>query len=492
MTLPTTPERANDSFRPGFHFTPPQNWINDPNGLVYFAGEYHLFFQYNPFGNSWGHMSWGHAVSPDMVHWEHLSVAIPEKDGVMAFSGCAVVDWHNSSGFGVAGQPPLVLVFTGHKDATPRTEDQRLVYSNDCGRSWTFYQGNPVLDIGSSEFRDPKVLWHEASQKWVMVVVLADQHKISFYNSSDLKSWSHQSDFGPAGAISGLWEVPELFELNIGNSSETRWVLKVDAIEGGPSGGAAGQYFVGDFDGKKFVPEDLETAPNWVDYGKDFYAAISWSDIPESDGRRIWLGWMSNWQYARETPTHPWRGTMTIPRSLRLERAAGNLRLVQEPIIEFEALRGRLYSLPETSIPEGSTTLEATGTKLEIMITFKVETATAFGLKVRVGVGAFTTIGYNLERQELFVDRQQSGRSDFSEHFAGIHAAPLKLENNELQLRIFVDQSSVEVFTQNGQIVITELIYPNPEADGLEVYAIGGTVSVNAEIWKLDPNNGNP
>lgn len=380
-----------------------------------------------------------------------------------------------------------MIVYTGHRDApAPRTEDQRLVYSNDRGRTWTFYDGNPVLDIGSSEFRDPKVLWHETSQKWVMVVVLADQHKVSFYNSSDLKSWVHQSDFGPAGAVSGLWEVPELFELPVGGSSETRWVLKVDAIEGGPSGGAAGQYFVGQFDGRQFVPENLETVPNWVDYGKDFYAAISWSDIPNTDGRRIWLGWMSNWQYARETPTHPWRGAMTIPRSLRLSKIAGKLRLVQEPIRELEALRGRLYSLPETVIREGGTSLEARGTTLEIMMTFKPETATEFGLKVRVGADAYTTVGYNLETQELFVDRRQSGIADFSEHFSGIHSAPVTLENGELRLRLFVDQSSVEVFAGNGQIVITELIYPKPENDELEIYAIGGTVSVNAEIWELN------
>ena len=485
MNSSTTLEHASDVFRPGFHFTPPQNWLNDPNGLVYLGGEYHLFFQYNPFGNSWGHMSWGHAVSTDLVHWEHLPVAIPEKDGIMVFSGCAVVDKNNSSGFGVNGQPPLVLVFTGHRNAAPRNEDQRLAYSNDRGRSWTFFEGNPVLDIGSSEFRDPKVLWHSPSQKWVMVVVLADQHKISFYNSSDLKSWAHSSDFGPAGAVSGLWEVPELFELNVANSSDTRWVLKVDAIEGGPSGGAAGQYFVGHFDGTQFIPENLETAPNWVDYGKDFYAAISWSDIPASDGRRIWLGWMSNWQYARETPTHPWRGAMTIPRSLRLEKVAGSFKLVQEPIAELEALRGYLYEISEPLV-QGNQTLNARGTKLEIKIEFKPETATEFGLKVRIGKNNHTIIGYNFETEELFVDRSNSGITEFSEHFPGKHAAPVKLEHGTLKLHIFLDQSSLEIFAERGQTVITELIYPQPEDDGLEVYAVGGAVNANVTIWKLN------
>jgi fructan beta-fructosidase len=477
-----------DPFRPGFHFTPPQNWINDPNGLVFFDGEYHLFFQFNPFGNSWGHMSWGHAVSTDLVHWEHLPIAVPEKDGIMAFSGCAVVDWHNSSGFGVNGQPPLVIIYTGHREAAPRNQDQRLVYSNDRGRTWTFYDNNPVLDIGSSEFRDPKVLWHEPSKKWVMIVVLADQLKVGFYNSSDLKTWTYQSDFAPENNTDRLWEVPELFELKIANSSDSRWVLKVDAFETDPLGRIAGKYFVGQFDGVQFVPDNLELEPNWLDFGEDFYAAISWSDVP--DGRRIWLGWMSNWNYARETPTHPWRGAMTIPRSLRLEEVAGKLRLVQEPIQELEALRGQLYSLPATILQEGSTKLEVRGTKLEIKIAFKLETATEFGLNIRVGTNEFTTVGYNLERQELFVDRRQSGKTDFSERFAGRHTANFKLEGKELQLHIFVDQSSLEVFAQNGRTVLTDLIYPSFNSDGLEVYAVGGTVEVTAQIWELNSSIG--
>jgi fructan beta-fructosidase len=481
---PKTDSQISDLYRPKFHFTPPKNWINDPNGLVYLEGEYHLFFQFNPFGNSWGHMSWGHAISTDMVHWEHLPVAVPELDGIMAFSGCAVVDWHNSSGFGVGGQPPLVIVYTGHRETAPRNQDQRLVYSNDRGRTWAFYDGNPVLDIGSSEFRDPKVLWHAPSQSWVMVVVLADQLKVSFYTSHDLKTWAHQSDFAAASTTDRLWEVPELFELKIENSSETRWVLKVDAFEMGLAGRVAGRYFVGQFDGVQFVPDNLEIEPNWVDFGQDFYAAISWSDIP--DGRRIWLGWMSNWNYARDTPTHPWRGAMTIPRSLRLSKVAGKLRLVQEPIRELEALRGHLYSLPATVIPEGSTKLEARGASLEIIAEFKLETATAFGLRIRVGSNTQTIVGYDSSRQELFVDRTQSGHTDFSEHFPGKHSALLPLEDGVLRLQIFVDTCSVEVFGNAGQVVISDLIFPNTDDTGLEVYAVGGNVElISLDIWEL-------
>jgi fructan beta-fructosidase len=470
-----------DLFRPGFHFTPPKNWVNDPNGLVFFDGEYHLFFQHNPFGNDWGHMSWGHAISTDLLHWQHLPVAIAETDGVMAFSGCAVVDWNNSSGF---GKNALVLIFTGHRDGASRIEDQRLVYSLDRGRTWVFFEGNPVLDIGLGDFRDPKVFWHDPSGRWVMLVALPDPRQVSFYTSSDLKTWVHRSDFGPVGAVGGIWEVPELFELKIANSSEKRWVLKVDAIEGGPSGGAAGQYFVGHFDGVQFVPENLETVPNWVDYGKDFYAAVSYSDIPADDGRRIWLGWMSNWQYARETPTHPWRGAMTIARSLSLSKVGSGLVLVQEPIRELEGLRGRLYEVSESGLMNG--TLEARGTKLEIDIVFKAGDANEFGLKVRVGTNHHTKIGYNLERQELFIDRNNSGTTDFSPHFAGVHAVPLKLKDGILKLHIFVDQSSLEIFADGGRTVMTELIYPQPDDDGIEIYGIGGTVEVNAKIWELE------
>jgi fructan beta-fructosidase len=474
---------TTDLYRPKFHFTPAKNWINDPNGLVYFEGEYHLFFQFNPFGNSWGHMSWGHAVSTDLVHWQHLPVAIPETSGIMAFSGCAVVDWHNSSGFGVNGQPPLVIVFTGQND-TLRRQDQRLALSNDRGRSWSFFEGNPVLDIGVQDFRDPKVLWHEPSQKWVMIVVLADQLKVSFYNSSDLKTWTHQSDFAPPNTSDRLWEVPELFELKIGFSSDSRWVVKVDAFETGDAGRVAGRYFVGQFDGMCFVPDNLEPEPNWVDFGEDFYAAISWSDVP--DGRRIWLGWMSNWNYARETPTFPWRGAMSLPRSLRLEEVEGRLRLMQEPVHELEALRGRLYSLPATIIPEGSTKLDARGATLEIVAAFQLETATEFGIRVRVGKDAHTTVGYDSSRQELFVDRTQSGETDFSQHFPGKHSALLPLEDGVLHLHIFVDTCSVEVFGNAGQVVISDLIFPNTDDTGLELYAVDGNVElISLDIWEL-------
>src|SRR5215218_5699337 len=245
-----------EPFRPQFHFTPAENWMNDPNGLVYYKGEYHLFYQHNPFGNTWGHMSWGHAVSRDLVHWKHLPVAIPEEGDEMIFSGSAVVDHRNTSGFGTRDNPPMVAIYTS---ARPGSQAQSLAYSTDRGRTWTKYAGNPVLDIGSGEFRDPKVFWYAPEHKWVMAVSKALEHRIALYSSPDLKHWTHMSDFGPANATGGVWECPDLFPLAVdGKRNKTKWVMIVNLNPGGIAGGSAAQYFVGDFDGKRFTADNAK------------------------------------------------------------------------------------------------------------------------------------------------------------------------------------------------------------------------------------------
>ncbi|MEH0551175.1 GH32 C-terminal domain-containing protein [Streptomyces sp. B21-101] len=249
----------HEQYRPQFHFTPAQNWMNDPNGLVYYKGKYHLFFQYNPAGNSWGNMSWGHAVSTDLVHWKQLPVAIPQDDQEMIFSGSVVLDKDNTTGFGTRKNPPLVAVYTSAQKVSGK-QQQALAYSTDGGTTWTKYYDNPVLDIGSDNFRDPKVFWYAPTRRWLMAVALADQHKISFYSSADLKHWTHQSDFGPAGATGGVWECPDLFPLQVdGDPQKTKWVLAVNLNPGGIAGGSGAQYFVGDFDGKKFTSDDPGT-----------------------------------------------------------------------------------------------------------------------------------------------------------------------------------------------------------------------------------------
>jgi fructan beta-fructosidase len=486
-----------ERYRPQHHFTPAVNWMNDPNGLVHFDGEYHLFYQYNPFGDRWGHMSWGHAVSPDLVHWRHLPVAIPEADSVMAFSGSAVVDWKNTSGFGVGGQPPLVAIYTGHRTDRP-SQSQYIAYSTDRGRSWSRYAGNPVLDRGTAEFRDPKVFWYEPEQKWVMVVALPTEHRISLYSSPDLKVWTHMSDFGPAAAVGGVWECPDLFELPIdGNPNDTRWVLIVSLNPGGIAGGSGTQYFIGDFDGTRFTSEfpRVGTAPVpedsalWADYGADYYAAVSYSDVPAEDGRRIWLGWMNNWMYGNDIPTSPWRSAQSLPRALSLTRTPEGLRLVQEPVAELRALRGERRALGSRPIPAGTTSLAAegiSGRALEIVAELEVGTASEVGLKVRTGENEETVIGIDPRAGTLFVDRTRSGEASFHDQFASRQTAPLRVADGRVRLHVFVDWSSVEVFAADGRRVITDQIFPASESDGVALYATGGSARlVSLEAWPL-------
>jgi fructan beta-fructosidase len=797
-------------YRPQFHFTPERNWMNDPNGLVYYKGEYHLFYQYNPFGTTWGNISWGHAVSRDLVHWRHLPVAIPDGPDGYIFSGSAVVDYRNTSGFGRPGHPAMVAIYTraAHECCS---QAQAIAYSLDRGRTWTKYEGNPVLDIGSGEFRDPKVFWYAPARRWIMAVVLATEHKVSFYGSENLKSWTHLSDFGPANATGGVWEVPDLFPLAVdGKRKQTKWVLIVNLNPGGIAGGSGAQYFVGDFDGTTFradnvvgdytppdgelyegfegadfgdwtttgsafgsgpaagnippqggvegylgnglvnsfhdedrgtgtltspaftirrpylnflvgggnhphdpatvetppppgtvfadfegdtygagwtatgtfagtappagtigdqqpvsgyegsrlvntfidhdngtghitspgftittdyinfligggnhpypgdatnpptsvnlmvggqavrtstgqdgealnwtnwnvsefkgrsaridivdentggwghiladqftfadepaFPRSVETTVNllvdgqvartttgpnserldwaawnvrdlvgataqiqlvdrntggwghlladhftfadepalsvlqrssWMDYGKDFYAAVTWNDVP--DGRRIAIGWMSNWNYAGAIPTAPWRSAMSVPRELALRTIDGRPQLVQRPVRELRSLRGRWsYRRQHRRLREGTRTLPVRGKALEIKATLWLDDAERAGLKVRTGGDEETVIGYDAEARELYVDRTHAGRSDFSRDFPGVQRAPLAARHGKIRLRILVDWSSVEVFADRGQTVITDQIFPAATSDGIELFADGGSATVDS------------
>jgi fructan beta-fructosidase len=485
------PAGLDSPYRPRFHFTPLRNFMNDPNGLVYFEGEYHLFFQHNPFGDTWGHMSWGHAISTDLVHWRHLPVALREEEGIMVFSGSAVVDRHNTSGLcgPRSGEGCLVAIYTGHGHGK---QTQNLAFSRDRGRTWARYSGNPVLDIGSRDFRDPRVFWYAPSGRWVMVVALAEERKVRFYASADLRSWTLLSDFGPAGYTSGQWECPDLFELPVdGHPSRRRWVLDVDVNPGAPLGGSADQYFVGTFDGTTFRDDNPPSTVLWADHGKDFYASLSWSDLPPTDGRRIWIAWMSNWQYANEVPTSPWRGMMTVPRVLSLTAAPEGLHLRQEPIAELRSLRGARWTFPSRQLEGSFVPSGLEGDALEIQADFSPGTARGFGLKVRKGRSEETVVGYDVGKAELFVDRRRSGDIGFSPAFPGRHAGPLAPEGNRIRLRILVDRSSVEVFGNDGRTVITDRIFPNPASRGVEVYAEGGSARlISLEAWPLDAEQG--
>ena len=650
-SLAANPALYSEPLRPQYHFTPEMNWMNDPNGLVFYAGEYHLFYQYNPFGDKWGHMSWGHAVSPDLVHWRHLPLALPEADGVMIFSGSAVVDWNNTSGFGQSGQPPLVAIYTGCRANGDGTQFVCLASSNDRGRTWTKYSSNPVIDRHSRDFRDPKVQWYEPGKRWVMTVSLSAEHEVCFYDSPNLKDWTLLSQFGPAGATAGVWECPDLFELPVPGTPEKRWVLAVNINPGSIAGGSGGQYFIGQFDGQKFTadqaslqkptpefvppgqviadfegrdygdwqttgdafgpgpaqgrladqnpvdgylghglvnsyyhgdastgtltsPEFPVTMPflnfligggsqketrmdllvdgkvvrtasgadterlawsswdvrefnhkkailqlvdhatggwghinvdqimlaneparpaseaaRWFDYGPDYYAAVSWSDLPKSDGRRLWIGWMNNWEYGQEVPTSPWRSTMSIPREVGLRPTTEGIQLVQKPARELQVLRDRHYAFVGGDLAAANAWIaqnHIAGRQLEILVEFGAQNAGLAGVNVLRGGREATSIGVNRDRGQVFLDRTRSGNVNFHPRFSGVYFAPLDAPAGEVTLHIFVDAGSVEAFVNDGERVFTSLEFPSAESRGLEFFGgENGAQIQSLQVWTL-------
>ncbi|MBU7316537.1 glycoside hydrolase family 32 protein [Paenibacillus oleatilyticus] len=473
-----------DKYRPQFHFTPEKNWMNDPNGLVYYNGEYHLFYQYHPHGTTWGPMHWGHAVSGDLVRWEHRPVALAADEHGEIFSGSAVVDWQDTSGF-FGGKPGLVAIFTHHRnpdsDGGRPVERQSLAYSGDFGRTWTKYEGNPVLADGSrTDYRDPKVFWHEPTKRWNLI--LASGQTVCIYYSPNLKDWTFASEFGEGeGAHLGVWECPDLFELPVdGDETRTKWVMFV-SVGSSPEHpeGSRTQYFIGSFDGTVFRNENAPETVLWLDYGRDNYAGVSWSDVPAEDGRRIYIGWMSNWKYAQVTPTESWRSAMTVPRALSLRSGGERVTLTQQPVRELERLRTEVYQWRDHILGEGGNPLS--GMRLgcfEMIAEFESGEADEFGFKVRASDARETVLGYDTRKQELFVDRTRSGEAGFHEGFPGRHAAKLELRENRLRLHILVDTSSVEVFGGDGEAVITDLIFPESEDQELVVYTKGGSAKL--------------
>jgi fructan beta-fructosidase len=487
------PHYYDEPFRPQFHFTPERNWMNDPNGCVFFDGEWHLFYQYNPAGDTWGHMSWGHAVSPDLLRWKHLPVALPEENGVMIFSGSAVVDHRNTSGFGKDGNPPLVAIYTGHGHGR---QTQNIAHSTDRGRTWTKFEGNPVIDIQSPEFRDPKVMWYEPTKRWVMVVARPDAREVLFYGSPDLKKWEQLGEFGGQGAVEGIWECPDLFELPVykvnDKTGQSRWVLVVNINGGTPAGGSGCQYFVGRFDGKTFVNDNPKETVLWADYGADFYAAQSWSDVPEKDGRRIWIAWMSNWRYAGQEPTKPFRTAMTIPREVRLTETRQGLRIAQRPVRELTSMHapGIIDDKPfgfailndvtvgpeQDPLKDYVASRGLAGDAMEIIAVFVNVDAEEFGFKLRTGKRQETVVGYDATKKEVFVDRTRSGHN-FHNDFPARHAAKLEPgANGSVNLRVFLDRSSVEVLAGSGLVSISDRVFPDASSLGLSAYTKGGTV----------------
>lgn len=800
-------------YRPQFHYSPARNWVNDPNGLVYYKGEYHLFYQHNPLGNDWGNMSWGHAVSKDLVHWTELPVAIPFTPDEGVFSGSVVIDEQNTSGLGKPGRPAMVAIYTSARNGN---QSQALAYSLDAGRTFTRYEGNPVLDIGSGEFRDPKVFWHAAQKKWVMVVAKSTEHKIAIYSSKNLREWNHESDFGPLNATGGVWECPDLFPLPTGRGKQQKWVMIVNLNPGGPQGGSAAQYFVGDFDGTTFTPDDklyaaptgaalahfdaatyqgwttigdaFGTAPaqgnlegqagvtgwigegfvnsfhnrdagtgtltspaftvnssyinflvgggnhprlegavpggkqpagtvladfeepgwpagwtatgdlaglapaagtigdqqqvsgylgrqlvntfldhdrttgtltsppfavttknlallvgggnhpmdsanptavnlvvdgkvvrtatgadsealnwvnwdlsdlqgkqaqvqvvdqnssgwghilvdqivagdepalpmatdtsvnlvvdgtvvrsttgansealdwrswdvsqfrgkqarievvdnntggyghiladqftassapalssiersHWLDEGADHYAAVTFNNAPA--GRRISIAWMNNWQYVGATPTDPWRSAFTFPRELSLVREGRSWAVRSEPVRELARLERRRPAQVRNIQVKGEQALPLHGTSYDLTVQLDLRRADRAGIDVRVGNGQYTRIGVDATTNELYIDRTNSGAVGFHAAFPAEHRAKLAVRNGKVTLRVLVDRSSVEVFAEDGRLVMTDLVYPDLGSDGVRAFSEGGRAVVRSaslqpvqSIWK--------
>ncbi|ALA61017.1 glycoside hydrolase family 32 protein [Nitrospira moscoviensis] len=473
--------------RPAYHFTPPTNWMNDPNGLVHVDGEYHLFYQYNPALPSWGFIHWGHAVSTDLVHWTDLPAALaPDPVLGMPFSGSAVVDRDRTSGLCGATAPDCVIaVFTHHGSA----QVQSVAVSDDGARTFRLNHANPVLsNPGLIDFRDPKVFYHTPTRRWIMVLAAGD--RVRLYGSSNLTGWTHLSDIGPSESLrGGVLECPDLFELPVSNEPGVmRWVLKIDSNPGGRYGGSGSRYLVGTFDGVTFTP--LAQAPQWADFGPDFYAAQSFANTP-ADGRHLWLAWMNNWAYASALPTGSWRGAMTVPREVGLIRADdGTYLLTQRPAAELRALRDGAPAIEVADQPIGTpcTLLDGlTGDALEIALAFEPGTAREVGLAIRRGAGEETRVGYDAVRGTLFVDRSISGSTLLRETLPARHHAPLRADGAGLvTLTVLLDRSSVEVFAGDGRAVITDVLLASPASRGAQLYVDGGTARLRSlRAWTL-------
>ncbi|GAB2534656.1 glycoside hydrolase family 32 protein [Spirosoma aerophilum] len=480
----TTADSKSDVYRPQFHFSPKAHWMNDPNGMVFWKGTYHLFFQYYPDGTTWGPMHWGHATSKDMIRWQEQPIALYPDSLGWIFSGSAVIDVKNTSGFGKNGQTPMVAIFTHHNDKlekqkSDRFQYQSLAYSLDEGKTWTKYAGNPVLpNPGIVDFRDPKVRWYEPQQKWIMT--LATKDRITFYSSPDLKNWKKESEFGHnLGAHGGVWECPDLIPID--HNGKKNWVLLVSINPGGPNGGSATQYFVGDFNGSTFTPYSTET--KWMDYGTDNYAGVTFANTGD---RTILMGWMSNWQYANVVPTSPWRSANTVPRTLGLQAVNKELYLTSTPVQELNVLKGESVSIKNLSV-KGQYDLTAK-TKNNSGL-FKLDLTTRntadFSVVLTNEQGNEVVIGYDKAANEYYIDRSHSGKTDFEKGFGKRHTAPRLSMGNQISLSLLVDAASVELFADNGLSVMTDIFFSDKTLNKLLIKSAQGISVDNLTYTKM-------
>ena len=487
MKLSDTFDTGNrEKFRPTYHFSPLYGWMNDPNGMVYKDGEYHLFYQHNPYGSKWGNMHWGHAISKDLINWEHRPDAItPDALGTI-FSGSAVVDTDNTAGFGAGA---IVAIYTQNSDR----QVQSIAYSTDNGRSFTKYENNPVLTSDARDFRDPKVFWHKETQRWIMLLAVGQEMQI--FSSSNLKDWAFESSFGEGqGAHGGVWECPDLFELPVDGTNEKKWVLLCNLNPGGPFGGSATQYFVGTFNGKEFVNES-PSKTKWMDWGKDHYATVTWSDAP--DNRRIAIAWMSNWQYANDVPTFQYRSPNSVPRDLSLFTVDGETYLQSAPSPELLKLRD--ISKKRSFKVNGTRTIKdmIAGNEgaYEIELTIENQHADVIGFRLYNDKGEEVDMQYDMKEKKFSMDRRKSGEVSFNENFPMLTWTAIEQGRNEeqggkeaLKLRLFVDKSSVEAFGDGGRFVMTNQVFPSEPYNHIDFYSKGGAYKVDSfVVYKLKP-----
>jgi levanase/fructan beta-fructosidase len=484
-------------YRPNFHFTPKTGWMNDPNGMFFYNGYYHLFFQHYPDGNVWGPMHWGHAVSTDMVQWRELPIALEPDEKGYIFSGSAVVDMENTSGFGDGSTPPIIAMFTyhdpvGEKEGREDFQTQAIAYSLDEGTTWTKYEGNPVIDNpGIKDFRDPKITWDMEHKQWLMV--LAADDKTMFYGSKNLKDWDLLSEFGKGiGAHGGVWECPDFFPIQVENSDEVKWVLIQSLGPGGYNGGSGTQYFVGDFDGKKFKldpsMENLsEKHKHWIDYGKDNYAGVTWSNIPDSDGRVLFMGWMSNWQYANKVPTETWRGAMTVARELRLKKVGDIYRVYSLPVEELGNYISKTYD--KELIEVENTVKIATSANIDlakaiIKYEFALSQNENYEFRLSNQKGDTLKFGFDKPKNQFYLDRKKSGITSFNEDFANkVSIAPRTSKSEKISVKIVLDKTSIELFFDNGETVMTEIFFPIAP---FETFSAAGKTIFKIEKLKIN------
>lgn len=477
---------TENRFRPLYHHAPLYGWMNDPNGMFYKDGVWHLYYQYNPYGSKWENLSWGHSTSKDLINWEDQGVPL-RPDGLgMIFSGSAVVDKNNTFG---AGEDAVIAMYT----SAAASQMQSLASSTDNGQTFTVYAANPVITL-ETEARDPKVFWNPQINKWNLVLAHALDHEMLIFSSDNLKDWTLESSFGKGlGAQGGVWECPDLFELNVEGEKGKKWMLICNINPDGPFGGSGTQYFIGDFDGKTFTVDTDKngTVPTkWMDYGKDFYATVTWSDAP--DNRRTAIGWMSNWQYAADVPTTQFRSANTLPREVSLFRAPDKrIYAKTAPSPEVLQLRDKLVTNSEkfnaTETPMTFNLPESNDGICEVLVDFEAKKNSNVDLKFANTKGENVVITYNSADRTLSFDRYNSGKTDFSRDFPAVTITPTHEVDGKVSLRIFVDRSSLEVFGNDGRFAMTNLVFPNEPYKTLSVSSTTGNVKVySVKIYSLN------